>query len=436
MIRKVLRRIIQYFAVIVTCIVFATIIMIITASLPEHRIVDHVMESRDMLIREGDYPSWGGPTSVSDGFSDSVMLDRAIYNGGESVIRKAMLNPGELSASQGSHMERVLVTLDTDNETYTGYYSRYWHGYLVFLKPLLLFFNVQEIRMINMIILFSLIALLIFILSRKASLAILPVVSAVVFINPITSVLSFQFSNVLYITILSIIALTLIEENKYSYIFMLSGIMCAFFDLLTYPLVSLGLPLVFVLLKMSSEYINVRRTISVILRYSSIWGIGYAFMWGSKWIVAMILTGENTVTDALNQLLYRSGNDLNAGEGGIDNISRFEGIIRNIKYVYKTPQMYVLIIMLIVLMVAILAICLKNRENPLASIVEKRFLILGLFIVALFPFFWYVLLLNHSAVHITIAWRNLSISFSAVISVLCILLNGVSKNPVLNSDGD
>ena len=28
-------------------------------------------------------------------------------------------------------------------------YARYWHGYLLFLKPLLLFFSLSDIRMMN-----------------------------------------------------------------------------------------------------------------------------------------------------------------------------------------------------------------------------------------------------------------------------------------------
>ena len=47
-----------------------------------------------------------------------------------------------------------------------------------------------------------------------------------------------------------------------------------------------------------------------------------------------------------------------------------------------------------------------NKLNPI------------LFLIALLPFAWYIVVLNHSALHSFITWRDLSVTVTAVMAML------------------
>ena len=55
------------------------------------------------------------------------------------------------------------------SETNTSYYEyfRYWHGYMIFLRPLLVFFNYSEIRVILVLVITLLAILLVFFTYKK-----------------------------------------------------------------------------------------------------------------------------------------------------------------------------------------------------------------------------------------------------------------------------
>ena len=56
-----------------------------------------------------------------------------------------------------------------------------------------------------------------------------------------------QFSSVLYIFLIAMIVMLLFHEklkNKYGYFFLIIGMMTSFFDLLTYPVATFGIPII------------------------------------------------------------------------------------------------------------------------------------------------------------------------------------------------
>jgi len=61
---------------------------------------------------------------------------------------------------------------------------------------------------------------------------------------------------------------------------MLAGISTAFFDLLTYPVVALGIPLI-IFTALTSE-MGIRKNIKKIFEHSLSFSIGYAGMWGAN----------------------------------------------------------------------------------------------------------------------------------------------------------
>ena len=82
---------------------------------------------------------------------------------------------------------------------------------------------------------------------RKLEKFILPFCIALFVISPITTGMSMQFSSVLYIFLIAMIVMLLFHEklkNKYGYFFLIIGMMTSFFDLLTYPVATFGIPII------------------------------------------------------------------------------------------------------------------------------------------------------------------------------------------------
>lgn len=114
----------------------------------------HMAESTDLFNREGMYPQLikEYENKLLDNFTDCLMYATAIHPGTGNPVRDAVRN-----ARYGYEDLDMLQSLvdyandagDKENQRYEVVYPRYWHGYLVILKPLLLFFNVNRIRMLN-----------------------------------------------------------------------------------------------------------------------------------------------------------------------------------------------------------------------------------------------------------------------------------------------
>ena len=119
-------------------------------SLNNKRIVNHVYESAQTIEKEGVYPRviLNAEKAQLDNFTDSWMLTIAMGIDGKTSIDSAMscyYKFNEDSEDKAENLLRVVRGEKTEEYEYT----RYWHGYQVFLRPLLQVFNYEEIRYIN-----------------------------------------------------------------------------------------------------------------------------------------------------------------------------------------------------------------------------------------------------------------------------------------------
>ena len=105
---------------------------------------------------ERDAPRWGNVVHTRlDNFTTSIMLMEAAYPAEGKILNSALLNPSwpiRNGSAAGTLVEVSQNNFQAENAAWI--YPRYWHGYLVFLKPLLTFFNLQILREINFLLQF------------------------------------------------------------------------------------------------------------------------------------------------------------------------------------------------------------------------------------------------------------------------------------------
>jgi len=383
-------------------IIIGTLIMVIVYLFPTSSIKDNISESMDVLIEEDHYPYLieGYSSFRLDNFTDVIMLNTAMYDGTESAVYKAMLNP-RYAYTDKSMIESLNMAMKGDPDFKISKYPRYWHGYLVFLKPMLTFLNYKEIKILNLYIQYILVLIdLLLIYEKKGKKYALALAITVLVMNPIAISLSMQFSSVYYITLTSILVLIKYDtwfmknEERLPYLFMFSGIMIAFFDLLTYPITACGLLLITYLMVFEENW---KRQLVKVLSYTASWFLGYIGMWSGKWIMSWILTGYNTLENALAKVLIRTGSSVNN-----EKVTLLDSIYSNLKELINVP---VFCLAFAVCFLIVWDIFYRKVRIEIKKIV----VVIPTMIVSIYPFIWYGFIKNHSVIHGWYAYRGLAV---------------------------
>lgn len=336
----------KYIAALGISVLIGMLMIVAVYALPVAEMKANVARSSEIFNYERIYPQivQGYQYMRLDNYTDSIMLGAAIYDGAESTINKAVNN---------YHIDSTQIAPDLAMTNYanevTVYdyfavsYGRYWHGYLVPVKLLLLFFDYGDIRILNFFFQSFLLFMIIRKLYRVHMEQYAPAFLIMIFIlNPLTAALSLQFSSVYYIVLFStILFLHLVEhredkESKINYLFFTTGILTAYFDFLTYPLVPFGI-LIVLYLVVNSENIRIT-SIKTLLQKGFLWGVGYGGMWSGKWLAGSVLTKQNLFANALNQIFLRTSAGFYDGDEGY---TRLDALWRNISVLLKWPFLIV-----------------------------------------------------------------------------------------------
>ena len=137
------------------------------------------------------------------------------------------------------------------------------------------------------------------------------------------------------------------------------------------------------------------------------WSIGMAWMWASKWLIAMVFLGSAEVIDDIKgQITFR----LSGSHDGVDP-SRVLGLSDNIAFWWDRP----LTPLVVFVGLGVIGIWLATRWR---SINGPGMLSVSLVvtIMAVPHLLWYLLLNNHSQLHVAIVYRSLPIAFGGLLA--------------------
>lgn len=257
----------------------------------------------------------GYKSSIHDNLTDAIMLAEVIYPTDHS-LQDALLVPHHLLESHATPLESLLglVRDGVGDTAFVSNYPRYWHGYLIFLKVFFLFFDFADLRIMNQMVQLILIFVIIVLMFRRGIGRYLPgYIAMILFWNPATMGVCLQYTDCLIISLAAVILIlqksSFLEAKKERTIifFCLIGCLTSFLDFLTYPIVTLGVPLLFFLL-ISDTWTPWRSICSAVS-----WCVGYVGNWAAKWILASLLTDEDVIADALAHIFEKYTTDLGGG---------------------------------------------------------------------------------------------------------------------------
>lgn len=181
--------------------------------------------------------------------------------------------------------------------------------------------------------------------------------------------------------------------------FLIIGMITSYVDFLTAPLITLGMPLVYLILLQQKEYgeLSYKKNMSTVFVCSFLWGIGYLGNWAAKWVLASIVLGRNIIADGLSQGINRVG----AVE---DQTSKLGAIAYNF-FAIIPPEIEGKDLNWFVLFGAMVLIVLGIvfwKRHAQSSVLKSQ---LPLLIVAVYPYIWYVIMSNHSQIHYIFTYR-------------------------------
>lgn len=387
--------------------VIGFLLILLSFILPREKIIANIKEAASQY---SDYSQWaqGIPATINDSFSDSIMLSSAAYEGKESLSQSAVLinryTYDEIEDDPMTSLNMKYGDIAPGSKQKIESYPRYWHGYLIFLTPLLEILNPAQIIFLNAIGVFSLSMILVAIAYKRHGIKLATSLGIfIVSLNPISIALNFQYSTVFYPTILAIIAILLWDRwlqknNRYLFFFFFLGCITVYLDLLTYPLVSLGAPLALIIYLRNYNINKLHNIISPLkteLLASGLWGIGYAGTWALKWAISSIILHENMFAQAIEQMKFRVG-----GEAG-----HLETIKSNLEAMFNEPMILFILILIIIIIILLITRKISFRW--------RKWDLLVYIVISSFPFIWYLVLCNHSYNHSWFTYRELSIAVFA-----------------------
>lgn len=437
--KQKIKSILKYPFIFIIVIIIFILTLLLSSLFPRDWIQENTYESAEILEEEGNpfeiigirLDNYTDALMINTAYSinsseafESIMLDRKNYLPDREQIIYLDKNL-ELACSKEADndiMKELMKTVNNDiGESFE--YARYWHGYLVFLRPALIFFNINEIKVINCILLALLAFYLIMNLSKRISSKFCwVIILGLVIFDYFLMGLTFQGLMTFFISmIFSIIICKRFEKIKNIGIyFFIVGMITCFLDLLTHPIITLGLPMIiYFLLKQEKEKVTLKESIKIIVINSILWGIGYILTYITKWVLVDAIYNRDLVTKAITQFFYRSQEDIistmtwsRALQKNFDNLG-----IKNL--IYFIPLIIYTIIELI-----------RNYKTIRFDIKAA----LPYLIITIMPIAWIILMKNHSIYHDYFTYRGLII-FYIGIGIFCIkLLNIKQKDEVTNNE--
>lgn len=381
-----------------------TLIMIFLYSLPTGRVWQHARESLPLFNTQS-LDNWSGNAAYTglSTYTESIMINNALYRPYESNVKNAMMN--SYVYFEDSRMVGSMIRLLTDGPAggETVDYSRYWHGYLLYLIPGLAFFTIGELKVLMMIVQMLLFSFCLLEFGKRDFLYALLFAAVVMFINPVTTVLTFQEADI-YIIMMLFTCLFLSkgkwagEKQRWKYLFAVNGIMTAFVDFFTYPLVAVGIPLMTYLFMEEMQW---KKGIAVAVKSLFFWASGYVGMWSGKWIAAWLLTGKNTFAEGVESVKFRT-----TGVVGDVNLT-YRNVLKCMWDAINEPPMWFLFLVVL----AVAGVYIWQGRHFVSLERERIVSCVPVLVVAALPFAYYFVVRNHSVIHPWMEYRELAVTF-------------------------
>jgi len=386
----------NYFILLTFFLVSLTLVSLI----PDNSIKSTIGKSIKTLKHEGLYPSIGLPHReiILDNFTDALILNTS-YSVNSKKPFESFITNKRYSLPNTSNQITSLDAGYTGKTTQKVGYERYWHGNMTYLRPLLTIFSYSQIRNLLYFLLYGCFIAFIYLSKQKfGALFAIATIFSFIAVDFFYLGHSLQFSPVFLLGLLAGIFLLKLHKSNFSLfpLFFMIGGLTSFFDLLTAPLISLSIPLVVAI------QFN-RKKLREILQLCLSWTIGYAGLWASKWFIAAATFSPNAIHTAFDQLLNRT---INKADVNFTHINTLKLNLYQLIGYDSFNRKFILVFF-------IFCFIFFAFFNKISFFRFKR--AFPWVFVACIPYAWYLIVANHSYLHV---WYTYRIQYLSVFGVV------------------
>ena len=209
------------------------------------------------------------------------------------------------------------------------------------------------------------------------------------------------------------------KEMGFFLFFFAVGMIENFFDFLTYPIITLGIPLILLLwMRVRDEKADLKDNLLFTIWSSISWGVGYALTWIAKWGITTVVLGVRYFIRNLSVIEYR----LNGSEE--EPLDRIGTLQKNLKAWLNIRDNGMISWSKVVIVIAVIALILLIWKK--AKDMKTILAYLPMLLVAVYPYIWYLVMSNQSQSHYWYTYRNQVLTLFAGLIFLASILK--SKN--------
>lgn len=391
----------------------------LSSTFPREWIQKNTEESASIL------KSLGNPSRVLntlfDNDTDTLMINNAYSMDPNNTLESALLGrrnylpekqqtvyqdmyvESNMQTEENYIIQDQLIRTVNNNISESFEYARYWHGYVAFLRPLLIFLNFNEIRALStgLLAFLALIALILLykrIKFKYCFVIILALLCSEYFIMGFTlqGLMTFVVSMISTI----IICIRFDKIKNIGLYFFSIGMVTCYFDLLTHPLITLGIPMIiYLLIKQEKGKISLKEAIKIIVKNTLLWGMGWIITNLTKWIIVDILYNRNLIYKSIMQFIFRS---LGTSE---ENLAWYMGLSNNWNWAFRHTLMFFTTLIFYVIYTLI-----RNYKSITINVKQA----IPYLMISFMPIAWFMVMVNHTWFHFWFTWRNLILFYIGI----------------------
>lgn len=414
-------------------------LLFLSSLIPRDFVRENCYESARYFAERKDfeYVRPGNFSSMQDNYADCILNNIIWQIDSENPIAsslEASYYSDEAESVNSSFLKSMEENLDANTE-----YVRYWHGSMVFLRPLFMVFNILQIRIaLAVVVLLEVFAVCLLLVKSACGSGIK---TAVCFVVALLLVHTYMIAaSVEYVTSFLVMGAVLIalliglrKQTDYHAegLFVISGVVTCFVDFLTTETITYTVPMAFLLVLIYENGMlrSVKEGIQLVIVNGFCWLMGYAGMFLAKWAFSFAAFGKTAVESAWSHAMVRI-------DGGVvaDNVA-YEftktqqltgaiwqnlGCLFPIRNEMRASQVMIWTIA-VLLLVAALFYLFRGKEM-------HGVLFMPLFLLAILPYARYLVLSNHACRHYFFTYRAQIITVFVILLFIAMdILPGIKK---------
>lgn len=415
------RKTIVYCLLTFVMTLFVLILCLIgTTAIPNEAIYDNMLESAESYKTTNAYDldETGRLRRITDNYADNILLN-VLWNMKSDTPLRSAFDTGYYDG-QGYGLSIGLYETILEGKQPNVDYTRYWHGMVIVIRPMMLLFTIAQIKWIGLVAAALLLLGNVLLLCRKKQyFAAAALTLSFLGVHFWWMVKSAEYQPAILLSLIFSLLFVLFEqkgERALLVLSVISGVCISFFDFLTTETLTILLPLMLVLIIRQEEgrLGRWKENIPFLLKSGLSWGCAYVLTFVVKWSLASLILGENKFVVAFSSAAERIGGTIK-----LESLPKYQQILYallgNISTLFGgTVQVdfgkILLGLMGVILVSGALVYLLRGRY-------QKDITILML-LLGLVPYIRYLVLSNHSYLHEFFTYRAQAASIFALLAIL------------------